>query len=296
MDVWNSIWSWWDGVFFAPTNTLTDSVLRILVGVIMIHDTLSWSGLSGLLISPDGWYAYKDYQEDKEKYFYFSVFKYLPRTYTSVRLIIWVQMLASVMILLGIWPNIFALLAFITLNSIHNRNLYVLNSGDTVRRFLLLYLVFAPSAYQLSILNLNQLVSNEAVAWPFALVLLKVFTANIYFKNIFYKIQGRSWQNGTATKLALNVRIINRFRIPGFLDRKWFYALTTYGTLLVETALFTLIWFEPFRVPVLIMGMCLHAGMAIFLKLPQFQLSMIILLCSFIKPEEFQLIIDILIK
>ena len=134
------------------------------------------------------------------------------------------------------------------------------------------------------------------MAWPVAIYLLQFFAANIYFKNVFYKLQGPSWQNGTATRLALGVKIIRNFRLPPFLDQAWFYALTTYGTLVIEAALFTLVWFDPFRIPVLIAGALLHLGIAIFLRLPLFQLSMIILLCSFIRPEEYQMLISWLLK
>lgn len=283
----HSILIWWDSLFFEPTNTLTSSMLRIMIGAIMIYDSIFWWKLSRLLLSPDGWYGYEDYAADKKKYFYFSTLKFMPRNLGSVHALILIQLVASIFILLGIYPNYAALVCFITLVSIHNRNLYVLNSGDTVRRFLILFLIIAPSGGQLSILDTNHLLDTEAKAWPLAVVMLNFFAANIYLKNIFYKLHGASWQNGTATKRALGVRIISRMSVPSLFDKKWFYAITTYGTLVIETALFTLIWFEPFRIPVIISGILLHVGMGIFLRLQLFQLSMIILLCSFIKPEEY---------
>ena len=285
----------WDNLFFEPTNTLTASVLRVLIGILMIIDSIWWWRLSPLLLHPQGWYGYEDYEQDKEKFLNFSLLKYLPRTLGSVHLVILIQIVASFMVTLGIIPNIAALICFITLISIHNRNLYVVNSGDTVRRFLVLFLIFAPSSYQLSFFNFDQPLLWEKMAWPTAVILLQIFAANIYFKNIFYKIQGKPWQDGTATKRALNVKIIRYFGIPSFLDKQWFYSLTTYGTLVIEFALFTLIWFEDFRIPVLISGFLLHLGIGVILKLPLFQTSMIVLLCSFIKPEEFQWIIEYLL-
>jgi hypothetical protein len=165
-----------------------------------------------------------------------------------------------------------------------------------VRRFLLLFLIFAPGDTQLSIRDTANLLNAQTLRWPTALVMLNLFAANIYFKNIFYKLQGKSWRNGTATKLALGVRILRHFKLPSILDKKWFYATTTYGTLVIETALFTLIWFDALRIPVLIGGFALHIGMGMLLRLPLFQISMLILLCSFITPDEYLAIIQWLIK
>ena len=296
MEYLHEIIHWWNAVFFAPTNTLTASVLRLLIGGLMIIDSVYWWRLSKLLLAPDGWYSYTDYKEDKEKYFYFSLVKYLPKTTRSVNVIIALQGIAAVCILLGFYSNIAAVVCFATLVSIHNRNLYVINSGDTVRRFLVLFLIFAPGDAQLSIRNAAHLLDAQAQSWPTAVVMLNLFAANIYFKNTFYKLQGKSWRNGTATKLALGVRILRHFKLPAILDKTWFYAATTYGTLVIEAALFTLIWFDALRVPVLIGGFALHIGMGLFLRLPMFQLSMLILLCSFIKPEEYLAIFSFFTK
>ena len=188
---------------------------------------------------------------------------------------------------LGILPNLAAFICFVTLVSIHNRNIYVLSSGDTVYRFFCLFLIFAPSDAQLSILDTKPIIRPDATGWPWTLVMIQLFMANIYAKNVLFKLMGEWWRDGTATQKVLKVRIWNRRELPSLLDHTWFFKCTTYGTLVIETALFSLIWIEEFRLPVLAMGVFLHIGLWIFLRFRFFQLTMIFGLLAFITPKEY---------
>ena len=127
MTFWMEFSTWWDQIFFTPVNTLTASMMRVLIGAVMIVDSIYWWRLAPVLLSPGGWYGYQDYHEDKEKYLYFSLLKYLPKSLASVRALLALQMLMAVLMLLGIYANLSAAICFITLVSLHNRNLYVLN-------------------------------------------------------------------------------------------------------------------------------------------------------------------------
>lgn len=275
----------WNELFFSNSSTLTLSVLRLLTGILVLIETLTWQGRNKQLLLPDGWFGYEDYQAHLHR---FSLLNYLPPTRTSLHWVFGIQLVAGICLTLGVFSNLAALVCFVTLVSIHNRNIYVLSSGDTVYRFFCLFLVFAPFDTQLSLLNPSHLLRPEATGWPWVLMMLRLFMANIYLKNVLFKLLGPWWRDGTATQKVFGVRIWNRMELPSVLAHKWFYKLTTYGTLVIETMLFTLIWIEEFRLPVVILGMLFHVGLWIFLRFGFFQITMIFGLTVFIKPEEFE--------
>jgi hypothetical protein len=75
------------------------------------------------------------------------------------------------------------------------------------------------------------------------------------------------------------------FTIPVLMDSLIFLKLMTWGTLLVELSLGTLIWFKKFRRPVIVAGILFHLGIEYIMSIPFFELYMMALLINFISPE-----------
>ena len=289
----NELLKIWNDTFFTEQPTLTICVFRVLTGILVLTETRNWLSVYKTLLSPDGWFGYEDYAETQRKV-RFSLLNYLPATNRSVELILALQFVAAFCLTIGILPQVAALVCFITLVSIHNRNLYVLSSGDALYRFFCLFLIFAPSETQLSVIDFPNLLHPDARAYPWTLLMIRFFMANIYMKNVLFKLLGESWLNGTATQQVLNVRIWNRSTVPPWLNHTWFYKATTYGTLVIETALFTLIWIDEFRLPVLALGILFHLGLWVFLRIGFFQLAMIVGLAVFITPQEYALVFEMI--
>ena len=276
----------WNQIFFLPQSTLTLCVFRFFTGLLVLSETYSWLGTYKNLLSPGGWFGYDDFIKH-QKAIRFSLLSYLPNHTYSILLLLGVQFVAGLLMALGIVPQLAAMVCFITLTSLHNRNPYVLSAGDTVYRFFCLFLIFAPTGTQLSILHPDDLLQTDTLAWPWPLVMVRLFMANIYVKNVYFKLLGEWWTQGMATQKVFDVRIWVRKRLPGWLDKGWFYKLTTYGTLLVETALFTLIWIDEFRLATVALGILFHLGLWYFLRLGFFQVAMIVGLLVFVEPEEY---------
>ncbi len=276
----------WNQIFFIPQSTLTLCVFRFFTGLLVISETFSWLGTYKNLLSPEGWFGYDDFIKH-QKTIRFSLLSYLPNHTYSILLLLVVQFGAGLLLALGIVPQLAALVCFITLTSLHNRNTYVLSAGDTVYRFFCLFLIFAPTGTQLSILHPARSLHSEILAWPWPLVMVRLFMANIYIKNVYFKLLGEWWRKGTATQKVFDVRIWTRKKIPDWLDKLWFFKLTTYGTLVIETSLFTLIWIDEFRLAVVAVGIAFHLGLWYFLRLGFFQVAMIVGLLVFVEPWEY---------
>lgn len=276
----------WDYAFFTPQPVLTLSVFRFLTGLLILSETYSWLGVYKNLLSPTGWFSFEDFEKHHAP-LRFSLLTYLPTSDTSIRLLLFVQAIAALCLTLGVGAQVAAGVCFLTLVSLHNRNLFALNSCDTVHRYFCLFLLFAPSGQQLSVQYPGELLRPGAIAWPWPLSMIRFFVANIYLKNVFFKLLGEGWRRGTATQKVLNVRIWNRRPLPTRLNHPWFFKLTSYGTLAIETALFSLIWIQEFRLPLVGAGILFHVGLWYFLRLGFFQITMIVGLLSFVEPHEY---------
>ena len=62
----------------------------------------------------------------------------------------------------------------------------------------------------------------------------------------------------------------------------------TWGTLILEFSLGTLIWFKEFRKPLIIAGIFFHLGIEYMMSIPFFEIVMIALLINFISPQEMR--------
>ncbi len=109
---------------------------------------------------------------------------------------VWVA--AALLLIIGWQTRLAALVAFAMSLSFYNTNFHLHNSGDRIRHFLLLLLIFAPSD---AVWNARRRASatGEPVfvsAWPARLMLIQMCL--MYFMNGFYKLQGRMWWDGTV--------------------------------------------------------------------------------------------------
>ena len=272
----------WNGFFFAPESGAVLGLFRILVALLLLWDTWKWIEDHEFFLCPKGALGWEDYELGFRKH-RFSLLNYLPATSRSVLLVLGLQGVAALALLVGWLPQLSAFILFVTLTSIHHRNVYAINSGDTVRRFFCLFLIFAPSGAALSIGHPGlegQLIS------PWSVRLIQILLATLYLRSIFYKIQGQWWREGVATYYVLRVPTWLHHSVPRWLDRQWFYRFTTWGTLVVETALFSLVWVTEFRYPVLVAGVLLHLGLYYFMKIRLFQATMIVGLFAFVDPGD----------
>jgi hypothetical protein len=188
-------------------------------------------------------------------------------------------------LLFGFYTRPSAALVFITLTSLHSRNVYMLNGGDTLQRLMSFLLIFSHAGGALSV-DVWLAGASEAVADPWALRLMQVLVAILYLRTTYWKLCGTTWRAGSATYYALNLRDYRRRKLPQWLARPWFYRAATYGTLVLEGALGALLWLDPLRYPLLLAGLVLHLGLQCFMRTGFFQWTMLTALLLFIKPAD----------
>lgn len=192
---------------------------------------------------------------------------------------------------LGLWTRVSTFILAIGLVSIQHRNAAILHGGDNVMRVMAIYLMLAPSGAACSIDRLVGLWKgtvprqHEAISlWPQRLIAYNV--ALLYLTTTWLKYWGNLWVDGTATYYPARLAEFARFPVPAFINDLPMVKVTTYGTLIVEFALGTLVFFRPLRKWVLLTGVMLHLYIDFTMNIPLFSWIMMSTYLSFYEGEE----------
>ena len=200
-------------------------------------------------------------------------------------------MLAALLTALGFWSRISSIALLVGVTSIHHRCPDILHSGDTLMRVMLLYIAVAPSGASCSLDRLIALKKGTAPPepaqvslWPQRMMQIQV--AIVYFTTVWHKSFGQWWLNGTATWYPPQLDEFDRFPVPHFFDQQPMLAVMTYGTLLTELGLGTLVFAKPLRKWVLLCGLLLHAGIEFRMNIPLFSFITVSTYMTFYEGEE----------
>ena len=188
--------------------------------------------------------------------------------------------LAGTLTALGLWTRASSILFALGLVSIQHRNAAILHGGDTVMRVCALYMAIAPSGAACSLDRLfgiwkGRLSQAPALVsmWPQRLISYNV--ALLYLTTTWLKWGGGMWRDGTATYYPARLAEFYKFPIPHWVNDFPMVYITTYGTLITEFALGTLVFFKPLRKYVLICGVLMHLHIELSMNIPLFSYLMV---------------------
>lgn len=184
-------------------------------------------------------------------------------------------MAASVLFALGKWTRISGIVLAVGVISIHTRNPLIIHAGDTLLRICLVYLALSPCGAMYSLDAKSKLGPTLVRVTSRRLVQMQI--AVVYLFTAWWKLFGTFWMDGTATWYPAKMHEFVRFPVPEFFERQPFLGLETYGTLLVEIALGTLVFWKPARKWVLLSGVLMHAYIEYRFNIPMF--AFIIVAC-----------------
>jgi hypothetical protein len=284
----------WHAFFFTPENPVVISVFRIAFGVLLLVDALYTAGEVQLLYGPHGVLPFCDYQRSLSRGS-FSLLNHLPRTPGSVRFVLGLEFVGIVGLIVGCLTPFSAALVFVALTSLHQRNPFVLHSGDTLLRLLCLLLIFTPAGAMYSVDSWTA-VARQApgVASPWAVRLMQVLLTTVYLHSVNWKLRGKWWRDGTAVYWAMTARAYRRNELPDWLAHRVVYAGATYGTLAVEGGLALLIWISELRYPLLVAGVLFHLTLEYFMRIRLFQWTMLVGLLLFVRPDDLAALLRVL--
>ena len=202
-----------------------------------------------------------------------------------------VVLFAALLTCLGLFTRIASIVLAIGIISFHHRNSSILHGGDTVVRIMAMYIAIAPSGAAFSLDRLIAVRRGLAPAipppvslWPQRLIAYNC--SLIYFTTTWAKWFGGLWKTGVATWYPARLHEFDRFPVPAFFNHFPMVYVSTYGTLVVEFALATLVWFKPLRKWVLLSGLMLHGYIDYSMNIPLFGYLMVTTYIAFYEGEE----------
>jgi hypothetical protein len=201
------------------------------------------------------------------------------------------MLIAALLTCFGLFTRASTIFLAMGIISLHHRNAIILHGGDTVIRLAAIYLAISPCGNACSVDRVVRLwkgkESRELASislWPQRLIAYNV--ALIYFTTTWLKWFGSLWRNGTATYYPSRLPEFYRFPVPTFVNEFPMVYVTTYGTLLTEFALATLVFIRPCRKWVLLAGVLMHGYIEYSMNIPLFSYLMISGYIAFYDGEE----------
>ncbi|MES2219493.1 MAG: HTTM domain-containing protein [Acidobacteriota bacterium] len=280
----------WERFFFSPQDPTPMAIFRILYGIcvtmtlVLLHsEWLDWFGVHS-------WVTLQT-MRTVEPGLRLNLFTVMPQSDAWITAFFWVSLGFAVLLTVGLWTRLSSIAVFMCLASIQQRNLYILHGGDVFLRVTGFFLMFAPAGAALSIDRLIRVhrrlegVEIEPRA-PWAQRMIQFELALLYFASFLWKIKGAPWLNGTALFYVFHIHDIQRFPLPVWMQQPWILKLATWYTLALEFSLGVLIWFRPFRYPLLLLGLLFHLCIEYSLNIPMFEWDVLTAYVLFIDPAD----------
>lgn len=207
-------------------------------------------------------------------------------------LIFVVFLLAALGLTLGFWTRTSAVLVYLGLSLLHNRDAPIHNSGDTVMMVLSIYLMLSPAGAACSLDRLWRIFRGKeddapplVIPWTQRLMQLQISV--LYLCASLSKITGATWMDGTAVYYPLHLPESARFPVLGR-DNLYVINAMTWATIAIEFALATFVWVPRLRLYVLTLGVLLHLGIEYTFNIPLFSALMITSYLNFLTGDDIK--------
>lgn len=282
----------WNEFFFEPRSPLPIALFRIVVAFIVLIDAvmlrpdwLTWYGPRGLVSL-----ATLQRLEYGPR---IDVFAILPQTDVWANAVFYALVFSAVFLCAGLFTRASSIAVFILVASIHQRNLYIVHSGDTLLRCSLFFLMFAPAGAALSLDRLRNIWKGKEgleirPRAPWAQRMIQIELSILYIATFWSKTLGPAWVDGTALYYVYRLNDFHRFPMPAFLNDLALIKLQTWFTLAAELSLGVLIWIKELRYPVLLLGVLLHLSLEYSINAPMFQWTILSLYLTFLDAAVLQ--------
>jgi vitamin K-dependent gamma-carboxylase-like protein len=286
VSAWNSFW-------FDPVSTSTLAVFRIAFGLVVF----AWS--VSIAFDASSFFTKRGILPDQPKFSgdlrgawgLLGIFHSKSAMFVLLALLI----VASLCLVLGLFSQVAALVAFLALMSFERRNPFIFNSGDVLVKLLAFYLIFAPASASLS---LQRFLTNRRDFWtfparaPWAMRLIQIQFSIVYLIAVWTKVRGTSWNDGTAVSYALRITDVGRFPVPSFVTHSALISnVFTFGTLALELSLAILVWNRKLRPWVLLAGLSLHLGIEYSIRVGFYGLAITSMYLIWVPPERMDAIL-----
>ena len=279
----------WDRFFFEPRPVDSIALFRILWCSVLLFTALFDLNNINDFYGPHALISLSTVRE-QFPFTHMNVFHLFNSSYESVYIVFGIYITALIFSIVGFYTRTSLIVVLVCLTSVHQRNIWLLSSSELLMRLVTILLVCSPCGHAFSIdslLGRKFAIFRKPREWsPWAMRLIQIQLSVVYVWTVWQKMKGDTWFDGTAVYYATRLESMKNFPVPFLLDWMPAIKLMTWGTLIIESALGTLIWFKEFRKPLILTGIIFHLGIEYMMSIPFFEIIMILLLMLFITPEE----------
>ncbi|CAM1341565.1 hypothetical protein [Tenacibaculum amylolyticum] len=259
------------------------SIFRVFLGIHIIKKVYLIWGSQSILLSNGTLFEHRDIITD---YLGFSSQTILENSSTFLMLIV----LTCILMMFGIGKRITIFVLYFLIKILQDLTYPILNGGDNLMIFVILYLAFANSFEHLTLFKSKEKKSKDFSNFlsNLAVYSICIHLGYVYFISAIHKIHADVWFNGTALYYILN---IERFSSPisGLIKSNGFITTVgTYFTLLFELLFIFLVWDKRFTKLFLISGIFLHLGIYFFMMIYDFEIFFISLYGFFLPNSLFE--------
>lgn len=287
------IFDLWDKFFFRPQPVEGIAIFRIIWCSLLLLYLFVDLGNAGDFYGPRAVISLETVKGDFP-YPHLNLFHAFGNSETTVRVFQAVFALSLLFGIVGYKTRSALIIALLCLVSFHQRNIWLLSSSECLIRIITIYFVFAPAGNTLSVDAMIARRQGRPLPreWaPWVLRLIQIQVSVVYLWTLWHKLKGDHWLDGTAVYYATRLEDMTNLPVPFVLDNLILIKLMTWGTLILEFSLGTLIWVKEFRRPLIVLGILFHLGIEYMMSIPYFELAMMALLLNFFTPAEYRVFV-----
>lgn len=295
--MFGSLRSLLDKFWFEPKDPLPMGIFRLLIGLIslqflivhLLPDLFEWFG-------PNAFLSNESFRQILKEGPRIDVLRLLPNTDLSVVTVFGTTVLAASCLTVGLFTRLSAVVTWLGVLSLCSHNPLVYQAPQECLLVALFFLIFSSAGKSLSLDSIKHVTSSswrDTFASPrpepaWAQRMVQIWLTLLYFKCALTKVLGSAWLDGSAVYYSSRLDGCAGFEVPYVFDHLWTIRLLTWGTLIVEASLATLVWYRPFRYWVLAAGALLHLSIGWTMNMSMFQMIFLASYVTFIAPEDIR--------
>jgi hypothetical protein len=274
----------WNDFWFTPADPLPLAVVRIATGLILCWACFVWLLDPDAFFGPRGWLAPGEVWRMNDQPWQWSWF-FAADGPTAVRVVGGIMLVAAMLLTLGLFTPLAAMVSLLGLVSAANRAPLNTFGLDDTLGMLLVSLAVGPSGARLSLdarLLGGQGRGAPSVRANVALRLLQVHLCVVYFFSGCGKLFGASWWEGTALWGAAANAQYRTLDLTWLARHPLAVNAITLVTLFWEVAYAALVWPRLTRPVFLAMAVAVHLGIGLAMGMMEFGLAMIVANLAFV--------------
>lgn len=265
--------------FAAPTDGSAAAVFRVAFGLLSLVTTV------GVALNVDRWFSDDGVMPSRTGNLAWSLFRLAPQASWPATMHVAMLAAGTLMLLIGLWPRVGALVIFVAHTSLQHRTPQILNSGDRLFAIVAFLAMAMPLAHRWSVhawwRARKGIPTPPASMW--GMRLMQVQIAYVYANTAMSKVLVGRWRDGRALYDVLASPVFAEW--PTWLDVWPIIFAMTWGTLVFELGFPVLVWLRKARYWVLLSGVLFHLGIDVLMMIPMFSWIMIVSYAAFLDDE-----------